>query len=82
MDHVLTLMGAAQPAILGSTPTEIVKSRLYVRSLKTACTPGAGKTLIVLRLVPGSLQVSGESVLPAHTKLATEQFRDFLNPNV
>lgn len=75
-------MGAAQPAILGSTPTEIVKSRLYVRSLKTACTPGAGKTLIVLRLVPGSLQVSGESVLPAHTKLATEQFRDFLNPNV
>lgn len=80
-ENVLSLLGAAYPAIAGSTPTETVKSHLYVCSLQVAYSqwcqpPGAGRIVIVLWLGPGSLQACDESVLVSHTKLATVQFRD------
>lgn len=84
MDHVLSLTGAAQSATLASTLTEVIA---YVCLQPDDCLPsvmpasGCGESSDSSMGCRGSLQVFDESVLTSHTKLGTEQFREFLNPS-
>lgn len=47
VEHVLSLVGAAQPAILGSAPTEIVKSQ--PECIPCSVMPDSGSTVSCLR---------------------------------